>query len=689
MEMKTKISALAAMLCAAVCAAEYRSVLIVLPEKPTVSDEFAAKELKYHLEKATGRMLRIVPESREDEGRGRFYIGNVKALAKAGIDYAAFKPEERLVKGVGDDVFLAGGEIPGFDDRLRNIKYVRTYGYAGGGTLYAVYDFLENEMGVKWLWPGELGEVIPEKAIPPMDGVERRGVEPLVKRSLRGSFEGSRRVSIANRMYGWRKPVNARADDERRRLWLTRNRVGSRRDFMFGHAFTNWYKRFKDKPGLFAMQPSGLRGHFAGMSQDDERNKYYPLCVSNPEVHDIIVGAWARSNRKRIADGLRPNYINCCENDSAAFCACPRCREWDAKDPLFAKSPYWSGAVKDVPIKDRFITCKIVWEGDGEHAKGHNPPSLTDRYVRFYNTVLAKARAIHPQAEVCAYAYVNYREPPREVRVSDGVVISYVPEIAFPYTAEKSSGFRKVWADWNRMGAVQMFYRPNYMFSGGNMPYSSAKRMTEDMNFAYARGMIAIDQDSLTGVWSSQALKNYAAARILRAPSTTYGTMLEEFTSAFGAGADEIRRYCGMLEDLNDRFSAEEWQEIGKRNRTVRGGPGGTGFTFTLAIADLYTEEWFAAADAVLAAAEAKTSGVERARVAFLRKGLKDGLLTYRTRVAEKSGDKAAFETAFKTMLDYRASVEADGICSWAWHTDMEQAHAGWPHKVGKYYLVK
>src|SRR5690606_12960211 len=29
------------------------------------------------------------------------------------------------------------------------------------GTLYAVYDFLENVLGVRWIWPGETGEHIP------------------------------------------------------------------------------------------------------------------------------------------------------------------------------------------------------------------------------------------------------------------------------------------------------------------------------------------------------------------------------------------------------------------------------------------------------------------------------------------------------------------------------------------------
>lgn len=48
-------------------------------------------------------------------------------------------------------------------------------------------------------------------------------------------------------------------------------------------------------------------------------------------------------------------------------------------------------------------------------------------------------------------------------------------------------------------------------------------------------------------------------------------------------------------------------------------------------------------------------------------------------------GGKITFEAAFKTMIDYRASVEADNVCAWAWFADVEENHAGWPHKTQKY----
>ena len=691
------------------------AVSIVLPEMPTVSESFAAKELKYHLEKATGETISIVAEG-ESVGRDdpiaphastsnlvgrddpiapsagscglpvrRFYVGNTKALANAGIDYASLQAEERLIKGVGGNVYLAGGELPGFDEIVKSEKFRTSYGLAGGGTLYAVYDFLENEMGVKWIWPGELGEVIPMRGIPNMDGVERRGREPLLKRELRGNLEGMRRITIANRLWGWKDPANARREVERRELWMTRNRCGYRRKFNFGHAFVDWYRRCPDHPECFAMQPSGLRGRFADLPQGADGNKYYPLCVSNPDVHDRIVKDWTAGLVGRDVPIAPLPYVNCCENDAPGFCTCASCRAWDAPDPRFAAHPYWNGKIKDVTSRNRFFMAKAQWGDEGAALEKIEPPSVSDRYVRFYNAVLEKARAVDSLAEVCAYAYANYASPPKEARVADGVVLAFVPNIMFPYSSAGSDEFRACWLGWNKSGATQMVYRPNYMFGGANMPYSAARRMAADVNFAFAHGMVGVDHDSLLGAWSAQAMKNYVAARLLREPDAPYRKLAVEFVSAFGAAARDVAEYCLMLDAIDDKFAGDELGRICAENPSKKGSPGGGWRNFVTIVADLYSEEWFAKADAVLAAAEAKVGGVEKARVEFLRKGLRDGLLTFRTRVAQKGGDQAAFDAAFSEMVNYRASVEADNVCAWAWFADMEEEVAGWPHATQGY----
>lgn len=679
--MKKSFFAILTVCASAVIGGGNAGISIVLPEKPTVSERFAAKELKYHLEKATGGRLEIVDEeSLPSEGR-RFFVGNVKALAGIGVKYADFKVDERLLKGVGGDIYFVGGEPASFDSAMaKNPRHVKAgKGFGCGGTLYAVYDFLENEMGVRWIWPGESGEIIPKREVPDLSGAERKGVEPLICRIVRGDQE-TRIENKADRK-GWKDYANAFREVELRRLWLTRSRVGITKYYGSGHAFVDWYKRFKDRPEYFAQQPSGLRGRFADIKITGSRNRFYPVCVSNPDVHDIIVSDWKRVNKDSLKSGRKPLNVNCCENDAPGFCVCERCRAWDAEDPRFKVHPYWNGTIKDVSSKNRFVMALEQWGEDGEILQGYEPPSVTDRYVKFYNTVLAKARKVHPEAELVGYAYCNYRLPPKETKVAEDVVMFFVPYALFPYSRSVSDAFRAEWSGWKDMGAGFMFYRPNYMHAGGSMPYSLARRMVADVNYAYASGALkGINHDSLLGAWSAQAMKNYAMARLLREPSADYGKISSEFYSAFGAAGGDVRRYCDMLEALNDRFTAAEWTKIGFANRAKNGVPGGSWKNFILAVAELYSEEWFATADSILDSAEKKVEGMEKTRVEFLRKGLRDGLLSYRARVAQKSGDEAAFKAAFSALVEYRASVEADNICGWAYFADVESIFAGWPH---------
>ena len=659
---------------------------IVIPEKPNVSERIAADELRHHFVKATGGSFRIVTETAPKSGLRRFYVG--RAAANGGVDVAALKPEERIVKGIGGDVFLAGG------DRGVNGGYRPgdTGGKACFGTLYAAYDFLENEMGVRWIWPGELGEVVPKRAIPMIDGVERRGREPLVLRKFGGEPDTDK-IPTGGTMLGWNDIDNARKDVERRRVWLMRNRIGARRKFNGSHAFTDWWQRYgKDHPEYFNLLPNGKREPLKG----DDTGRNVTLCVSQPKLWRQIVENWSKSGAVR----PQPYYVPCvnvCENDSPGMCVCSNCRAWDAPDPLFAVNDYWNGSGKcPLDRKGRFRRlADVQWGETGGSKVLLSLPSVTDRYLKFYNAVLAEARRKVPNAVVYGYAYANYLAAPKETKVSDGVIISFVPRMYFPYTKSESDYFRKHWMGWRNAGANQLIYRPNYMLAGANMPINTARRIASDIGFASRNGMMAISQDSLTGVWSAQALQNYVVTRLMREPELGYEKALDEFVSAFGPAAKEMKAYCSFLEDVGKGLSVEDWQELGQKNKCPRGNAGGGFKNFVLVSADIYSENWYDKAESLLTRAKSKAvragaAGEEAAkRVDFMLKGLKDARLTYRTRVAQKAwhadrdntAKKGTFEAAFETMKAYRASVESEGIASYFWTAAREKDGAGWPHQ--------
>ena len=149
---------------------------IVLPATPNGVEKYAAEELAYHFKKAFGKAPEVVGEDKLDAARTPFhiYVGATKAAVAVGLPVGKLADEEHVVKTVGSGLYLLGGDG---DTAYSEVIEVRKI--AMRGTLYAAYDFLENEMGVKWLWPGATGEVVPKRTALKVGAIDRRAQEPL------------------------------------------------------------------------------------------------------------------------------------------------------------------------------------------------------------------------------------------------------------------------------------------------------------------------------------------------------------------------------------------------------------------------------------------------------------------------------------------------------------------------------
>ena len=122
--------------------------VIVVPDRASATERFAAEELQRYVERASGGKLRIVSEAR---------AGTAQALVQcANAELAGQLDEEGIViEAEGDRLVLSGG--------------------GERGTLYAVYVFLEDELGVRWFAPGERGEWVPKaETVEVADMVVRR-----------------------------------------------------------------------------------------------------------------------------------------------------------------------------------------------------------------------------------------------------------------------------------------------------------------------------------------------------------------------------------------------------------------------------------------------------------------------------------------------------------------------------------
>jgi len=588
---------------------------IVVPKGALAVVRYAATELQYHLKLATGVELAIVQEGKEP-GRASVYLGSCDAAHRAGLG-TRLEPETFLTKTISGDLYIVGGDSEG-PPLLTSTE---------GGTLFGVYELLEDVLGVRWLWPGKLGEVVPRTETVVVPSGEKHWKPPMLWRGLRTTLRGS----FAKGAYSPKAFAQARGDE---RVWLRRHRMGRSLKARYGHAFTSWWARYgKSNPEYFNLLPDGKRRPHRAPS-------VVSMCVSEPKLWQQIVDNWWEARAKG-----GPRNVNVCENDVSGLCTCPACLEWD--EPSLPK-----------PIHKRYM--------------GPEPGSrvVSNRYARFYRAVQELASKRDPSAVAVGYAYVNYfPSPSPEVKLNDHVFVGLVPDTFFPRTDEDQKWILKQWEGWGKTGA-RLFLRPNYFLDGYCLPYIFVHQFADEFGHAARHGMAATDFDSLTGMWAAQGPNLYALGRLHVRPRAGVEAVLREYYRAFGPAAEQVEAYFDYWEQVTkDRHPARVEAQLGWSS-------------FPRAVHKVYTPDLFAKARAFLdtAATAANADLTAAARVEFLGKGLEHARLCVETslRLAEtkESGNLLASLAAIRQLNDYRRAIERENVANLAFCNRIE--HRVW-----------
>ena len=130
---------------------------IYLAPGSTPTASYAAEELRDHIALATGVRLPIVDKVPADSSTPVVLVGPSEAAEARGVSAKGLKLEEHRIKTGANWLVLLGDDTDGtpFQD-IKGAKAAKR-----GGTLLAVYRWLEDALGVRWFMPGELGTVVP------------------------------------------------------------------------------------------------------------------------------------------------------------------------------------------------------------------------------------------------------------------------------------------------------------------------------------------------------------------------------------------------------------------------------------------------------------------------------------------------------------------------------------------------
>jgi hypothetical protein len=121
------------------------------------------------------------------------------------------------------------------------------------GTRYAVTTFLEDKLGVRYLWPGELGKVVPRQETIVVADFERRFTPKLAQRRIR-SMGYHDRIQVGLDRLGLKKEDFERqvADAGRTQSespdWFGWHRLGGTLNMNGGHAFTQMWGKYGKNP---------------------------------------------------------------------------------------------------------------------------------------------------------------------------------------------------------------------------------------------------------------------------------------------------------------------------------------------------------------------------------------------------------------------------------------------------------
>ena len=455
--------------------------------------QFASEELRKHLYLVTGTLPEIRKSSDTvDPTAISFFIGTKPPYG----EMKRLKPEESNYVIKNQSVYLYGDDKieKQSSDRKKTVinKYNRT------GTLFAVYDFLYNELGVRWIEPGDKG-IIYKKQV--LTGLSDRFYSWTPKYSFREfrmtpwkwTYLTGKKIkmhkSISKIFQYTEEEVKKRYKEEG--IWLRRMKLGMHHKPNYGHAFTKYWEMYGDKhPEWFAMDRFGFRGVTIFNRIDPSRVKF---CVSNKELQKEIVKNWHLEMRK-------DHYYNACINDSRGYCTCTKCRALDA-------------------IED----------------KG----SMTDRYVYFWNALLEGIKKYDKDARLIVYAYSDYRHRPIRRNISSDITVGLVPNYTDSLHVIKSN-----LEGWKAAGLKEYFLRPNDFTHYMGFPAGNEKYIIDRYKIFEGNKILGIDYERnyVLSNWDINGIGQYILARKISSGKSFF-ELEDEYLNTFGNAKEEIAVY--------------------------------------------------------------------------------------------------------------------------------------------------
>ncbi len=500
--------------------------VIVTAEHPAPAVRLGALELQYWLREISGVDVPIHSGSSDIPTGLPIYVGDSAGMPAGLPELSGLEYQVRVA---ADGIVLRGVDAPATAGAAIDYGMATQRTPSGvmvpipqpmeeQGTLRAVYDFLENDLGIRFYGPRDIAVIRdqqPDVALEPCDIVR----EPSFKH-FTGSYNFGPEWATINGLYG-------DPNREEGELFLRRMRFGG----------IKWYTNHT----MYAYQKRFCKDFNDPMFEQD-RPEFFPpeggvksrqLCYSSDElaaqVAQDAIDYFSNKQVPGVEVPLGSDYFPVVPNDAGNYCRCERCY------------PVWS---KDAKRAAFFDGMPLFGSGQA-----------SNYWFAFVNKVAKKVKAIYPDKYISTLAYEEYFYPPDfplETNIAAAPCVTPRLAMCEQFHANEEDNYAK-WLEMSDTGKVGPLFLWNYFCFPDEIfvprgeigfPGFTASQTGELMKRYAADGIQGI---FFCGI--GEQLDFYMIGRAMN--NADYDTALvmdEFFTRYFGHAAPAMRRFYDIIE---------------------------------------------------------------------------------------------------------------------------------------------
>ena len=499
-------------------------VVIAKDAVPVV--RFAADEMTNFLSRALGCAIpvRNVP----DPARASLILGDNEWSRAAGFETAKMGQDALRIKCEGRRVYIAGQDDATADPRdyLSGKMHGRYGTYFRRGTMFGVYEFLERYADAGFYFCSDLGTVVPKATRLTVPEGDFTVAPAFLERSW--SYH-----SCGEPWDGLLKKKSAR---KRKKEWMAHVRSDVFRLRMATqyhttcHGLRNFHlvRRFaKTHPEYFKMNKDGTRYLIDTEKKPYSRNG--KLCLSN------------RGLREEIYQDVKA-FLTGQSAESRGL------KTWERR-------AFMPEGVVDIGMEDGYQECFCP---DCQKAYDHSTPKYATKLVwGFWLEIANRLKKEGIPGRVTFGTDYSAWEMPKDVVLPDNIA----PHTGGrgPWSVRRPKDFAKDIARYrdtfNRFGHKNNTWVYSGKFKCLQLDVPDIPDMTPRAFVTYYRAaapyLTGSYDESQTDRYLFEVLNHYVYSKVAWDPNLDAERLFERmYRQLFGAGADEMRRFCEALEDL-------------------------------------------------------------------------------------------------------------------------------------------